>query len=98
MKRLYQHRGHTIDVSVEAQCPAYPTQGNPTATPDYIAVLMIYSEESDAVPMLGPLRVERTTERVFASEAEALMGGFSEGRRIVDLRIESDERNVQDTV
>ncbi|WP_321889346.1 hypothetical protein [Paraburkholderia bannensis] len=96
MKRLYQHRGHAIDVSVEAQCPAYPTQNNPAATPDYIAILTIYPDESDAMPMLGPLRVDRTTERAFASEAEALMGGFSEGRRLVDRQIESDESALQD--
>ncbi len=97
MKRLYQHRGHAIDVSVEAQCPAYPTQDNPCAVPDYVALLTIYSDESNAVPMQGPLRIERTTERVFASEAEALMGGFSEGRRIVDMKIESNERSRQGT-
>lgn len=95
MKRLYQHRGHAIDVSVEAQCPAYPTQHNTSASPDYIAILTIYSDESNAMPMLGPLRVERTTERAFASEAETLMGGFSEGRRLVDIQIESDESAMQ---
>lgn len=98
MKRLYQHRGHAIDVSVEAHCPAFPTQDNPTTTTDYIAILTIYSDESKAKPILGPLRIERTTEHSFASGAEALMGGFSEGRRLVDLHIESDERNLQDTV
>jgi hypothetical protein len=97
MKRLYPHRGHAIDVSVEAQCPAFPTHDSSTAT-NYIAILTIYSDESQSQPILGPLRIERTTGHAFVSEAEALMGGFSEGRRLVDLHIESDEENLQDTV
>jgi hypothetical protein len=98
MKRLYPHRGHAIDVSVEAQCPAFPTQDNRSTATDYIAILTIYSDESQSRPILGPLRIERTTGHAFVSEAEALMGGFSEGRRLVDLHIESDERSLQDTV
>ncbi len=98
MQRLYSHRGHAIDVSVEVQCPALPVPGNFSGTIDYIAVLTIYSDESKGEPILGPVRVERTTEHAFASEAEALMGGFSEGRRYVDLHIESDEGSLQGTV
>ncbi|WP_322047601.1 hypothetical protein [Paraburkholderia sp. J67] len=96
MKRLYHHRGHAIDVSVEAQCPSWPTQANPTATTDYVAILTIYSDESTEVALLGPLRIDRTAERAFASAAESLMGGFSEGRRIVDRLIaESDTQAVE---
>jgi hypothetical protein len=98
MKRLYLHRSHAIDVSVEAQCPAFPTQDNRTTTTDYIAILTIYSDESTGETILGPVRVERTTEHVFASEAEALMGGFSEGRRLVDHHIENDETSLQNTL
>jgi hypothetical protein len=95
MKRLYQHRGHAVDVSVEAQCPAWSTQDNPVTAPDYVAILTIYSDESNVQPLLGPLRIERMAEHVFTSEVEALMGGFSEGRRIVDRLVDRDENASQ---
>ncbi|MBN3857158.1 hypothetical protein G3N59_27620 [Paraburkholderia sp. Ac-20340] len=95
MKRLYQHRGHAVDVSVEAQCPAWSTQDNPVTAPDYVAILTIYLNESHAQPLLGPLRIERMAGQVFASEVEALMGGFSEGRRLVDRLVESGEGHTQ---
>lgn len=85
MNRTYEHRGHTLDVSVETVCR---TQEVAAAALDHIALLLISSDET--LPFAS-LRIERTTERAFASEAEALMGGYSVGRSIVDKLIDEGE-------
>ncbi|HKT95066.1 MAG TPA: hypothetical protein VJS30_00845 [Paraburkholderia sp.] len=84
MKRTYQHRGHTLDVSVETVCR---TREGAT-TLDYIALLLISSDEK--MPFAS-LRIDRTAGRTFASEAETLMGGYSVGRSIVDKLIDDGE-------
>ncbi|MFD1561673.1 hypothetical protein ACFSHT_39495 [Paraburkholderia silviterrae] len=81
MKRTYQHRGHTLDVSVETVCR---TQEGAAAL-DHIALLLISSDEK--MPFAS-LRIDRAAGRAFASEAEALMGGYSVGSSIVDKLID----------
>ncbi|WP_322007921.1 hypothetical protein [Paraburkholderia tropica] len=88
MKRLYHHRGHVIDVSVETVCRA--PDGGATAL-DHIAVLLISADASPEHPDTQPyarLRIDRTTGRAFESEADALMGGYSVGRGIVDKLVD----------
>ncbi|QBR02805.1 hypothetical protein [Paraburkholderia pallida] len=82
MKRTYQHRGHTLDVSVETVCR---TQEGAAAALDHIALLLISSDEK--MPFAS-LRIDRAAGRAFASEAEALMGGYSVGSSIVDRLID----------
>lgn len=84
MKRTYQHRGHTLDVSVETVCRT--REG--AVTLDHIALLLISSDEN--MPFAS-LRIDRTAGRAFASEAEALMGGYGVGRSIVDKLIDDGE-------
>jgi hypothetical protein len=90
MKRIYHHRGHVLDVSVEAVCR---TQAGPAAL-DYVAVLLISSDKTKQAPFAS-LRIDRTAGRVFASEAEALMGGYSVGRSIVDKLIDGGELSTE---
>jgi hypothetical protein len=93
MKRIYHHRGHALDVSVEAVCR---TQEGRTAL-DYVAVLLISSEETQQAPFAS-LRLDRAAGRVFASEAEALMGGYSVGRSIIDKLIDGGELSPEKIV
>ena len=85
MKRTYHHRGHTLDVSVETVCR---TQEGTAAALDHIALLLISSDET--MPFAS-LRIDSAAGRAFASEAEALMGGYSVGSSIVDKLIDDGE-------
>lgn len=84
MKRTYQHRGHTLHVSVETVCRT--RKG--AAALDHVALLLISSDET--MPFAS-LRIDRVAGRPFASEAEALMGGYGVGRSIVDKLIDDGE-------
>ncbi|CAB3785983.1 hypothetical protein LMG28688_02168 [Paraburkholderia caffeinitolerans] len=85
MKRTYQYRGHTLHVSVETVC--HTRKG--VAALDHVALLLISSDET--MPYAS-LRIDRVAGRPFASEAEALMGGYGVGRSIVDKLIDNGER------
>ncbi|MFX1677101.1 hypothetical protein PWR63_33545 [Paraburkholderia sp. A2WS-5] len=84
MKRTYQHRGHTLHVSVETVCRT--RKG--AAALDHVALLLISSDET--MPFAS-LRIDRVAGRAFASEAEALMGGYSMGCSIVDKLVGGGE-------
>ncbi|WP_310631718.1 hypothetical protein [Paraburkholderia sp.] len=92
MQRLYHHRGHAIDVSVETVCR---TRDGAATALDHIAVLLISADESREQPF-AHLRIDRTSGRAFESAADALMGGYSVGRGIVDKLIDDGERHAQD--
>ena len=84
MKRTYQHRDHTLHVSVKTVC--HTRKG--TAALDHVALLRISSDET--MPFAS-LRIDRVAGRSFASEAEALMGGYSVGCSIVDKLVDDGE-------
>lgn len=84
MKRTYQHRGHTLDVSVETVCRT--REG--TVALDHIALLLISSGERTP---FASLRIDRSGGCTFASAAEALMGGYSVGSSIVDKLVDGGE-------
>lgn len=49
----------------------------------YVAIVRIF-KEGDAVAVFSPLRFGEAPRRPFATEADAMMSGYSGARRIVD--------------
>jgi len=82
MSRTYQYQGFEVEVAVEAD---FTWKGGRTATGEvgYVAVVRI-CKAGAAVAVFSPLRFGESQGKPFLSEADALMGGYSAGRRIVD--------------
>ncbi|SOE99907.1 hypothetical protein SAMN05446635_7947 [Burkholderia sp. OK233] len=82
MNCTYQYQGFDIEVAVEADLN---WRGGRTATGEvgYVAVVRI-CKAGAAVAVFSPLRFGESQGKPFLSEADALMGGYSAGRRIVD--------------
>jgi len=82
MSRTYQYQGFDVEVTVEADfrwksgCTAMGEVG-------YVAVVRI-CKAGAALAVFSPLRFGESQGKPFLSEADALMGGYSAGRRIVD--------------
>lgn len=77
-----QYQGFDIDVVVEADLN---WTGGRTAAGEVgnVAVVRI-CKDGAAVAVFSPLRFGESQGKPFLSEADALMGGYSTGRRIVD--------------
>ncbi|MBC8724925.1 hypothetical protein F6X37_26105 [Paraburkholderia sp. 31.1] len=82
MRRTYEYHGFTIEVTVEADFTLRPA-GRAAVRTRYAAVVHIY-QAGAAVATFSPLRVDIGGSRPFDTEADALMGGYSAARRIVD--------------
>jgi hypothetical protein len=82
MNCTYQYQGFEIEVALEAD---FNWRGGPTATGEvgYVAVVRI-CKAGAAVAVFSPPRFGESQGKPFLSEADALMGGYSAGRRIVD--------------
>jgi hypothetical protein len=82
MSRTYHYQGFDVEVIVEAD---FTWKGGRTAMGDvgYVAVVRI-CKAGAAVAVFSPLRFGESQGKPFLSEADALMGGYSAGRRIVD--------------
>jgi len=82
MKRLYQYKGFQIDVETE---PVWkPSDGTSLTGPEgYLAVVRI-STQTALVPVFSPLRLTAERSNPFPTEADALMAGYSAGRRMID--------------
>jgi len=90
MQRTYEYRGFILDVRVEADFKV-PKPGNPAAPIGYIALVNILhdtgvgTEAGNATAPAGaPLRLGDSAGRPFASDVDALMGGYSAARQLVD--------------
>jgi hypothetical protein len=82
MSRTYQYHGFDIAVAVETDFSWKGGRGVP-ATVGYVAIVTI-SRTDAAVAIFSPLRFGESPGKPFISEIDALMGGYSAGRRVVD--------------
>lgn len=81
MTRTYEYHGYTIVVAVESD---FSSQlGGAAARGGYVAIVRIFQADN-AVAMFSPLRFGEAGGLPFVTEADALMGGHSAARRIVD--------------
>jgi hypothetical protein len=82
MGRTYQYHGFDIEVAVESDL-SWKGGGGAMATIGYVAVVRI-SKANAAVAVFSPLRFGESQGKPFLGAADALMGGYSAGQRIVD--------------
>jgi hypothetical protein len=82
MNRTYEYHGFTIVVAIESDF-GWRTGGMAAAPAGYVAVVRI-SRADSPVALFSPLRFGEAPGRSFATEADALMGGYSAARRMVD--------------
>jgi hypothetical protein len=82
MSHTYQYQGFDVEVVVD---PDFTWKAGRTATGEvgYVAVVRI-CKAGAAVAVFSPLRFGESQGKPFLSEADALVGGYSAGRRIVD--------------
>ncbi|CAE6737223.1 hypothetical protein [Paraburkholderia haematera] len=82
MNRTYHYHGFDVEVTVEADF-GWQVERSALSSAGYVAVVRI-CKAGAALAVFSPLRFGETQGRPFLSEADALMGGYSAGRRIVD--------------
>ncbi|SKD04817.1 hypothetical protein [Paraburkholderia hospita] len=82
MERIYKYKGFEIAVELE---PVLETSGNVTLLQPrgFIAIVQIKMAGIDC-PLVTPVRLMADRQQPFATEADALMAGFSAGQRVVD--------------
>lgn len=90
MQRTYEYRGFVLDVHVEAGFTV-PKPGNHASAVGYVALVKILQGD-DAIAAVAPLRLGDIAGRPFASDVEALMGGYSAARKLVDDLFPHDVR------
>jgi len=82
MTRSYAYEGFMLDISVESDISIGPNRREPTR-PGYVAIVRIFQAAS-TVAVFSPLRFGEASGRPFATEADALMGGYSAACKLVD--------------
>ena len=82
MKRIYNYKGYEVSVELEPVCEAI---GGVTFLPPRGFVAVVRIRMVGAVrPTVAPIRLTADSQHPFATEAEALMAGYSAGQRVVD--------------
>ncbi|SOE69025.1 hypothetical protein SAMN05414139_03449 [Burkholderia sp. D7] len=82
MNRAYQYQEFDIAVAVETSFSWKDASAWP-ASAGYVAIVTI-SRIGATVAIFSPLRFGESHGEPFISEIDALMGGYSAGRRVVD--------------
>ena len=82
MTRSYDYEGFTLEISVESDFSVGLKKPEPVRR-GYVAVVRILPATS-TVAVFSSLRFGEAGGRPFATEADALMGGYSAARKIVD--------------
>jgi hypothetical protein len=82
MSRTYHYHGFDIEVAVENEF-SWKTGRSATTRSGFVAVVRI-SKAGSSVAVFSPLRFGEPQGKPFLNEADALIGGLSAGRRIVD--------------
>ncbi|MGF6575036.1 hypothetical protein ABH945_007165 [Paraburkholderia sp. GAS333] len=82
MNRTYEYEGFTIQVGVESDF-SWQQSPAPARRTGFVATVRVF-QAGHAVALFSPLRFGDTGGRPFTTEADALMGGYSAARKIVD--------------
>jgi hypothetical protein len=85
--RKYQYKDFEIDVAVQSDVSW--SRENERASTGYVVVVTI-SRMGAAVLTFSPLRLGDSNGKFFSSDTDALMVGYSAGRRIVDDLLGAD--------
>ncbi|MGF6638479.1 hypothetical protein OKW38_000547 [Paraburkholderia sp. MM5496-R1] len=82
MNRTYEYHGFTLTVAVESDF-RWQQKAGPAKQRGFVAIVTIF-QSGTAVAVFSPLRFGEASGRPFATEADAVMGGYSAARKIVD--------------
>ena len=82
--RIYDYEGFTLEVSVETDFSAgLNRRARAQTRPGYIAVVRIF-QAGHAVAVFSPLRFGEVGGQPFATEDDAMTGGYSAACKMVD--------------
>ncbi|MEX3954128.1 hypothetical protein AB4Y45_46025 [Paraburkholderia sp. EG287A] len=81
MTQSYDYEGLRLEIAVKPDITR--PSGLEPARPGYVAVVRIF-QKANTVAVFSPLRFGEAGGRPFATEADALAGGYSAACRIVD--------------
>jgi len=82
MSQSYRYHGFEIGVAVESGLSRKGASGVPVSV-GYVAIV-ITNRIGAAVAVFSPLRFGESRSKLFTSENDALMSGYSAERRVVD--------------
>jgi hypothetical protein len=82
MTRTYEYHGFTLQVTVESGF-TFPPDTRSACRPGYVAVVRVF-QAGAALAIFSPIRFGEAGGRPFDVEVDALMGGYSAARKIVD--------------
>jgi hypothetical protein len=82
MTRRYEYHGFTVEVSVESDFLFRPSERMKVHS-RYVAIVNVY-RDNHAITTFSPLRFGVAGGQPFAIEVDALMGGYSAARGIID--------------
>ncbi|MGF6408677.1 hypothetical protein [Paraburkholderia sp. MM5482-R1] len=82
MKRIYNYLGFEVEVSAEAH-PGLADTGQSHDGLGYVAVVTI-TKAGQPVSCFTSLRLGEADGHLFRNEVDAVMGGFSAGRRLIE--------------
>ncbi|GAB7522702.1 hypothetical protein [Paraburkholderia sp. 2C] len=80
MFRRYEYKGFVVSIAVETTCRE---QLRTPYTQRFLATVQV-ANRSAAIPLTAPLHLAGRTGEDFRSEADALMGGYAAGQRLID--------------
>lgn len=83
MWRAYDYRGYSIEVSTEIAFTSPQRNRTASLTGGAVAILRV-CRAGPTVAYFAPLPLSDGSGQPFQTEPDALMSGFSAGRRIVD--------------
>lgn len=84
MNHAYEYQGYLVDVSVE-RAFAWRPDGAAVKRRGYQATVTVVRTGTE-VTLFSPLRFGDVSSRPFDTEADALMGGYSAARKLIDDR------------
>ena len=81
MQRTYPYKGFEVTVDLE---PLWEPAGSavPLRPSGFVAIVSI-GVKASPTPAVSPIRL-KGDQKLFGTEAEALMAGFSAGQRVID--------------
>jgi hypothetical protein len=82
MQREYIYKGYAIQVSTESISAPALRMWNMSDS-GYVATISIYKSAESSEP-ISQIRLTDLNDRWFVTEVDALMRGYSVGRRVVD--------------
>jgi hypothetical protein len=83
MFRRYEYKGFVVSIAVETNCRMPLHTRHTRSTQSFLAIVQVANKIA-AVPLTAPLHLAGRTGEDFHTEADALMGGYAAGQRLVD--------------